>query len=119
MYEKHFTQLNDAELADTISQMLIKVINSFDKRVLELKYFETIKIDMNMQIDKLADQIVIDQFKNIYYDSKRIASKSIKFMLENKIISEKIYKIILDSVINLLLEKTVDPETVEKDIVNY
>jgi len=69
---------------------------------------------MNLSIEK-ADPSVIDNYKGIYYDKRRISSKSIKYMLENNLINEKIYNYLLDAVINLLLQKPVDPEIVEKD----
>ena len=114
MYERHFNQMTEQEIAAATSTLLRGLLSSLDKRVLDLKYFESIKIDMNIPIDK-ADPALLDNYKSIYYDNRRIASKSIKFMLENKIISERTYNCFLDSVIGLVLQKPVDPEIVEKD----
>ncbi len=114
MFEKYLIRLDEQEIIKAFNTLLNKLLLSLDKRVLEFKYFETIKIDMNLSIEK-ADPSVIDNYKGIYYDIRRISSKSIKYMLENNLINEKIYNYLLDAVINLLLQKPVDPEIVEKD----
>ena len=43
------------------------------------------------------------------------ASKSIKFMLDNNLIDEKVYSLFLDTIFRLLLKKPVDLETVDKN----
>ena len=114
MYEKYLSRMDEQEIVKAFNMLLSNLLLSMDKRILEFKYFETIKIDMNIAIDK-ADPTLIDNYKGIYYDTRRIASKSIKYMLENNLINEKIYNYLLDATINLLLQKPVDPEIIEKD----
>jgi len=112
MFEKFYSHLPADEAKTAVSTILLKILGTFEKRILDIKYFETIKIDMTTPIDKVSDPQILDNYKAIYYDTKRISSKSIKFMLDHKVISEKIYFMFLDAVINLLLQKPIDPETV-------
>ena len=115
MFEKHFSQMTEFDIMANAESMLAKILMAFDIRVLELKYFETIKIDMTTSIDKVTDPAMLDAYKGIYYDNRRIASKSIKFMLDNNLIDEKVYSLFLDTIFRLLLKKPVDLETVDKN----
>jgi hypothetical protein len=117
MYARYFIQMEEQEQITNMAAVIARLLTNLDKRTLDLKYFESIRIDMSIPIDK-ADPGVIDNYKAIYYDSRRIASKSLKFLLDNKLISEKMYSLFIDSIINLLLQKPLNPDSIEIDPVN-
>jgi len=97
-----------------ISEIMNKFLEEFfinalrDTQVFELRYLESKKFDFSQPPENEEKK---KEFIEFLLDDRRVVNKSLKLLMENKLVSEEIYRMFLETVTKIYFYTPIDPAT--------